>query len=143
MRISRRTGLALAAAGILAAFGSAEAGESVGLPWQDIITGQIQAFRDHDATVAFGYAGAKFQATFPSAQVFFDAIVGAGYRPIMESRSHSFGTFQKSGKAAVVQEVRLTGNDQALYTAIFVLEEEPGGWRIEAVLLERSQGVAV
>jgi hypothetical protein len=142
-RFIRMTSLALAAASLVAALGSAEAGERTKMPWQDVITGQIQAFRDHDATVAFGYAGAKFQTTFPSAEVFFDAIVGSGYAPIMESRSHSFGAFQMTGDASVVQEVRLTGKDQALYEAIYVLDEEPGGWRVEAVVLEKSAGLGV
>src|SRR6478752_2638377 len=79
-------------------------------PWQNVITSQIEAFRAKDAPSAFHYAGAGFQVAFPSAEAFFSAIVGAGYAPIVESRSHSFGQFQKMGDKAVVQEVKLVGN---------------------------------
>ena len=66
-------------------------------PWQSVITSQIEAFRAKDAPGAFQYAGAGFQVAFPTAEAFFGAIVGAGYAPIMESRSHTFGKFEKMG----------------------------------------------
>ena len=115
----------------------------VATPWQDVISSQIQAFRDGDAPAAFSYAGAGFQVTFPSAEVFFEAIVNSGYAPIMESRSHSFGIYQLIGEAGVVQEVRLVGKDQELYTAIYQLTQEEAGWRVQGVQLVRQAGVAI
>lgn len=112
-------------------------------PWQAVISSQIQAFRDHDAPAAFSYAGAVFHVTFRDAQVFFDAIIRSGYAPIMESTSHSFGTFRMLGERGVIQEVRLIGKDQERYGAIYQLTEEDAGWRVQGVQLFRQPGVAV
>lgn len=112
-------------------------------PWQEVISNQIQAFRDHDAPVAFSYAGAGFQVTYPSAEAFFNAIVTSGYAPIMESKSHSFGPYEMVGATGVVQEVRFTGLDQSLYRAVYQLTEEPGGWRVQGVQLVKEAGIAI
>lgn len=111
--------------------------------WQAVISSQIQAFRDHDAPTAFSFAGAKFQTDFPSAQAFFDTIVSSGYAPIMDSKSHTFGDYQMSGDSSVVQEVTLSGNDQALYEAFYALSDEPDGWRVEGVILQKREGVGI
>jgi hypothetical protein len=108
-----------------------------------VITSQIEAFRNHDAAGAFSFAGAPFQTSFPSAQLFFDAIVGAGYAPIMESRSHSFGAYTMMDAASVMQEVTLLGNDQGLYEAFYSLEKEPQGWRVEGVILQKREGLGI
>lgn len=136
-------GLALAAPAAGQGLDAPAAEEAVATPWQDVITSQIQAFRDRDASTAFSYAGAGFQVTFQNAEVFFEAIVSSGYAPIMESRSHSFGVFQRFGEEGVVQEVRLVGKDQELYTAIYQLTEEEVGWRVQGVQLVRQDGVAI
>jgi hypothetical protein len=117
--------------------------ETIEAPWQDVISSQIQAFRDHDAPAAFSYAGAGFQTSFPNAETFFNAIVTSGYAPIMDSVSHSFGAFQMVGQIGVIQEVKLVGRDQAIYEAIYQLTEEPVGWRVQGVQLVKQQGIAI
>jgi hypothetical protein len=112
-------------------------------PWQQVISSQIQAFRDHDAPGAFMYAGASFHVAFPDAEAFFVTIMGSGYAPIMESTSHSFGEYRLVGSTGVVQLVRLVGNDQQLYGALYQLAEEEAGWRVQAVQLYREPGVAI
>lgn len=146
------TGLRLVLAGLLAAFltigppvqAQEQGTEAVAIePWQAVITSQIEAFRMKDAAAAFSYAGAGFQVAFPSAEAFFNAIVTAGYAPIMDSRSHSFGRFQKLGDKAVAQEVKFVGNDQSLYGAIYMLAEEANGWRVQGVQLAKQAGVGI
>lgn len=112
-------------------------------PWQVVITSQIEAFRAKDAPGAFQYAGSGFQVTFPSAEAFFEAIIMAGYAPIMDSRSHSFGAFQMLGEKAVAQEVKFVGINQGLYGAIYMLAEEEAGWRVQGVQLAREAGVGI
>ena len=112
-------------------------------PWQEVISSQIQAFRDHDAPRAFSYAGLGFQATFPDAETFFATIIQSGYAPIMESRYHSFGEHKMIGSMGVVQQVKFVGNDQMLYDAVFQLTEESGGWRVQGVQLLPPKGLAV
>lgn len=111
--------------------------------WQGVITSQIEAFRHKDAAGAFQYASAAFQTGFPSAEAFFVAIVSSGYAPIMESRSHSFGEFQKLGETSVLQEVKFVGNDQSLYEAFYQLTEESAGWRVQGVQLLKQPGLGI
>ncbi len=120
-----------------------EAGATGAAPWQDVITSQIQAFRDHDAPAAFSYAGVAFQASFPNAETFFIAIIQSGYSPIMESRSHSFGAFRLVDDTGVTQHVKLVGKDLQLYEAVYRLTREPGGWRVQGVQLMQPNGVAI
>jgi hypothetical protein len=112
-------------------------------PWQAVITGQIEAFRAKDASGAFEYAAEAFHTGFPSAEAFFVAIVGSGYAPIMESRSHSFGKYEKLGDTVVLQEVKFVGNDQSLYEAFYQLTEETEGWRVSGVQLLKQSGLAI
>lgn len=111
--------------------------------WQEVITSQIQAFRDKDAPTAFRYAGIGFQATFPNAETFFVAIIQSGYGPIMDSLTHSFGEYKLIGEMGVVQQVKFIGNDQQLYDAVYQLTQESGDWRVQGVHLMRPNGVAV
>lgn len=112
-------------------------------PWQEVISAQIQAFRDHDAPAAFSFAGAGFQVAFQNPEIFFETIVRSGYAPIMDSVSHSFGRFQRIGARGVVQEVRFVGKDQDLHSAVYQLTEEDAGWRVQGVQLVRQSGVAI
>jgi hypothetical protein len=111
-------------------------------PWQEVISGQIQAFRDRDAPTAFSYAGTAFQISFQNAEIFFETIVRSGYAPIMDSHSHSFGDYLMISSRAVLQRVRLVGIDLQLYEAIYQLIEEPDGWRVQGVQLFRQRGMA-
>lgn len=112
-------------------------------PWQSVVTAQIEAFRAHDAAGAFQYAAAPFQTAFPTAEAFFVSIMGAGYAPIMDSSSHSFGSFQQLDAHSVVQEVMLTGKDLSRYEAIYMLTEEAKGWRVSGVQLAKTPGIGV
>lgn len=134
---------ALAAMSILLAALAPALAQEADAPWQAAITGQIEAFRAHDAPGAFGYASAPFHERFGSAEAFFVAIIGMGYAPIMESRSHSFGAFEQGVDGSVAQQVELIGNDQGLYGAIYQLSEEPAGWRVTGVQLIKRPGLGV
>jgi len=120
-----------------------QAGPALETQWQDIITGQIEAFRAKDASGAFQYAAAPFQTAFPSAEAFFGAIIGSGYAPIMESSSHSFGEFTRLDEKSVAQVVRLTGKDLSRFEAVYIMTEEQGGWRVSGVQLAKTPGISV
>jgi hypothetical protein len=111
--------------------------------WQEVVDAQIQAFRDHDAPTAFNYASSAFKVSFQNAEVFFEAIMGAGYAPIVDSDSHTFGAYRVVGELGVLQQVKFIGNDQQFYEAIYQLTEEDAGWRVQGVQLFRQEGVAV
>ncbi len=110
--------------------------------WQQVISGQITAFRAGDAPGAFSFAGASFQRSFPNPFAFFQAIIASGYAPIATSKSHSFGTFQHEGPS-VLQLVRLVGPNQELFQAVYQLTEEPDGWRVQGVMLSAPAGIGI
>ena len=68
--------LAFVAASLFAGSVTAQS-EVTEAPWQDVISHQIQAFRDGDAPEAFFDAGQMFHAAFPDAFAFFGAIISA------------------------------------------------------------------
>ena len=111
--------------------------------WQAVIAGQIRAFRVHDAPGALSFAGDEFKARYTDPEEFVAAIITSGYGPIVESRSQSFGDFRLIAPDQVVQEVKLTGNDQAIYEAFYVLGKESGAWRVHGVQLQKTPGMGV
>ena len=103
--------------------------------WQGVITGQVEAFRMHDAPAALSFAATSFKQSFPDPAAFEQAIREWGYGAIMESRTHTFGPYQQVDPATVLQAVRFTGPDSILYEAIYQLNKEPDGWRVGGVQL--------
>ena len=134
---------ALLAVLLMAGFAQAEDATAPEQAWQAVITGQIEAFRAHDAPGAFQYAAAPFQTAFPNAEAFLATIIGTGYGPIAESTSHSFGSFTKLDEHSVAQEVMLTGKDLSRFEAIYLLTEEEIGWRVSGVQLVKTPGLSV
>lgn len=111
--------------------------------WQSVVAAQIEAFRARDAETAFSYAANSFHDTYPDAEAFFDVILGYGYGPILDSRSHRFVAFKELEGGEVIQEVELVGRDQSLFSASYRLGQEASGWRVEAVALRKMPGLAI
>jgi hypothetical protein len=109
--------------------------------WQTVITGQVEAFRMHDAPGALSFAASSFKESFPDPAMFEQAIRDWGYAAIMESRTHSFGPYQQVNETTVLQAVRFTGPDSILYEAIYQLNKEPEGWRVGGVQLMKTTGM--
>ena len=114
-------------------------------PWQAVVTGQIEAFRAADGATALSFAGQGFRTQFEwQPEAFYAAIIASGYQAIVDSRSHSFGEFNKVSDTAVLQVVKFVGPDQGLYEALYQLADEPGeGWRVQGVALRREAGVGI
>jgi Domain of unknown function (DUF4864) len=111
--------------------------------WQDVITGQIEAFRLHDGAAALSFASTFFQQNYSDPEQFYSDILTMGYQAIVQSRSHSFGAFQQLGPDAVMQIVKIIGPDQHLYEAVYQLAHEPDGWRVAGVQLTQEQGIGI
>ena len=113
-------------------------------PWQATVTAQIEAFRASDGGAALDMAGKAFKTQFQDPDLFVAAIAASGYGPIVTSRSHSFGTFDKVSESQVLQVVRFVGPDQTLYEAVYQLSDEPDvGWRVQGVALRKEAGIGV
>ena len=111
--------------------------------WQEVISGQIEAFRGGDAAGAFGYAAAGFKLSFPDAETFYAVILGTGYAPIAQSSSHSFGQFRLVEDTQVIQLVRLVGAEDGRFDALYQLVKEPDGWRVQGVQLKKSAAIDI
>jgi len=109
--------------------------------WQSVIHNQVQAFRDHDGAAALSYAAAPFHRQFKDPTEFMVAILNAGYAPIMDSRSESFGSYEVMAADVVDQDVKFVGNDQSLYEAIYRLQKEAEGWRVQSVLMVKKADI--
>lgn len=129
---------------VVMAFAPVSAQDDTGAPvaWQEVISSQIEAFREGDAPRAFGYAAAGFKASFPDAETFLAVIVGSGYAPIAQSSRHSFGRYQLVDGVMVVQVVEFSGSE-GRHEAIYQLVLEPDGWRVQGVQLKASDVVDV
>ena len=138
-----RVGLAVAM--MLMVVAGAVVAQDGDAPWQAAVTGQIEAFRAQDGAKALSFAGEGFRLQFAAQPEAFDeAIIAAGYGAIVDSRSHSFGEFNRVGEAGVLQVVKFVGPDQGLYEAIYQLADEPDeGWRVQGVVLRRTAGVGI
>ena len=114
-------------------------------PWQASVTGQIEAFRAGDGEMALSFAGEGFRTRFADQpDAFLAAIAASGYAAILQSRSHSFGTFEKVSDTSVLQVVKFVGPDQSLYEAVYQLADEPDeGWRVAGVALRKQPGIAI
>lgn len=119
--------------------------QSDAAPWQASITGQVEAFRAGDGKAALAFAGQGFRTQFEGEpEAFYAAITAAGYGAIAESRSHSFGEFNRVSDTAVLQVVNFVGRDQSLYEALYQLADEPGeGWRVQGVALRKEAGLGI
>lgn len=115
--------------------------DPVAAEWQAVITGQVEAFRAHDAPGALNFAAASFKQNFPDPAAFEQAIRDWGYGAIVDSRTHSFGPYEQVNDTVVMQAVRFTGPDSVLYEAIYQLNKEPEGWRVGGVQLMRTAGM--
>jgi hypothetical protein len=101
--------------------------------WQAVITKQIVAFRSADAAAALSCAGVNFRDAFKDPVQFYEFIVNSEYQPIVKSRSHSFGEFQRGEGDNVLQIVTITGADQRVYKAIYEMTREEEGWKVQGV----------
>ena len=129
---------------MLALVAPAAAQESTAPPdWQAVISAQIEALRVHDSAAALSMAAASFRGMFDDPDLFYRAVVGWGYEPVIESRSHAFGESQMVGDDIVLQSVRVMGIDQRVYELVYRLALEPEGWRVSGVQLTKTGAMGV
>lgn len=139
-------GLVLALVLLLVGFAAPLRAQDAAAPeaaWQAVITGQIEAFRAGDGAAALSFAGAGFRARYTDPNAFVVDIARSGYAPIVASRSHSFGKFDKVSDTIVMQVVRFVGPDQMLYEGLYQLMLEKDGWRVAGVALKKQDGLSV
>ena len=112
-------------------------GEAEGAQFRDIITSQIEAFRQGNGSAAYGFASPKIRQIFPSADQFM-GMVERGYPQIWRPASVKFGqvTDELGGPT---QRVLITDEAGKIWSVLYLMERQPdGSWKINGVKIEQA-----
>jgi hypothetical protein len=109
---------------------------------QQVIQGQMNAFKVDDWNAAFAYASPSIQTKFQSPQV-FSQLVTQGYQPVYRPRGVEFREL-KASEFGPTQEVFVVGPDGLSYLAYYTMEKQTDGtWRISGCFLVRAEDESV
>lgn len=100
------------------------------------IRAQLELFKKDEWQKAVGYQSSNLKRHFPSTAAFRAAIVG-NYPEFAKYKSIQFGNARATGP--IVQlAVKLTGQDNVVVSAVYIMVKEKDGYKVEGV----SGGVA-
>ena len=99
---------------------------------QEIISSQIDAFKQNDFKRAYTFAAPNIQAQFPSPEV-FGLMVRNGYPVIWRPKSFKFTEFKDLGNRCI-QRVLFQSYNGSLETYDYILEKNDNVWKIAGVL---------
>ena len=109
---------------------------------QQVIQGQMNAFKVDDWNAAFAYASPGIQTKFENAQV-FSQLVTQAYQPVYRPRGVEFRAV-KASEFGPTQEVFVVGPDGLSYLAYYTMEKQADGtWRISGCYLVRAEDESV
>lgn len=109
---------------------------------QQVIQGQMNAFKVDDWNAAFAYAAPSIQTKFTSPQVFSQMVTQA-YQPVYRPRGVEFRDV-KASEFGPTQEVFVVGPDGLSYLAYYTMEKQADGtWRISGCYLVRAEDESV
>ena len=125
--------------------GAAPAGTPVsvadGLAVRNAITAQIDAFRRDDADAAYRLASSHIEAEFGSPAHFL-AMVASAYPAVYRAHDVSFGPIVRVDDVTI-QQVGIVGPDGGRDLALYTMEREAGGWRIDGCVLTAETGQSI
>ena len=99
---------------------------------QNIISSQIEAFKENNIEKAYTFAAPNIQAQFSTPEV-FGSMVKNGYPIIWRPKSFKFTKFQDLGNKSI-QRVLFQSYDGRLETYDYILEKYDDLWKIAGVL---------
>ena len=109
---------------------------------RSVVAAQLDAFANDDAERAFSYAAPAIRTIFGTPERFL-AMVRAGYPVVYRAASVTFLVPQREGEE-IVQGVRLTDAEGALWLATYRLERQrDGAWRIKGCDVQAASGKLV
>ena len=109
---------------------------------QQVIQGQMNAFKVDDWNAAFAFASPGIQTKFESPQV-FSQLVTQAYQPVYRPRGVEFREL-KASEFGPTQEVFVVGPDGLSYLAYYTMERQADGtWRISGCYLVRAEDESV
>jgi hypothetical protein len=111
--------------------------EHIGRELTSVIESQLAAFRKEDYPQAYTYAASFLRTHLPLPA--FERMVRTQYPAIAHSTSVTFGPVLDNGDTAVVN-VTVFGESEETHFQ-YLLEHEPGGWKIFSVAKVKAAGV--
>ena len=139
----RNAGMAVAL-GAIAIGGAAPEGAvspADGAAVQGTIRAQIEAFRRDDADAAYRLASSHIEAEFGSPARFL-SMVAAAYPAVYRARDLTFGPVVRVD-GVTIQQVGIVGPDGGRNTALYSMDREAGGWRIDGCVLTADTGRSI
>ena len=133
----------LAAATLFAflSFGAASAQTADRTGIEQVITGQIEAFRADDAAKAYSFASPTIQQKFKTPD-FFMSMVARGYPQVYRPQSFAFReTVERGG--ITFQQVEVLGPKGARVMAVYEMIRLNGKWRINGCFIAKLPGTEV
>lgn len=139
MRRLLTAGLLCAALALTAPPALAQDSRQAGI--EEVIRGQLEAFRADDLDRAFGYAAPGIQGIFGNPGT-FGLMVQNGYPMVWRSRdAELLALEERDGR--LWQRVRMRGPNGDTHLLDYEMIEGPEGWRIGAVVRIPSPDIAV
>lgn len=105
---------------------------------QGVITKQLDALEHDNAKGAEAFAAPAIKDRFPEPSKFLD-MVKEHYAALIHPRSKTFGETTSSPQGSL-QKVTIVAADGTVWTAVYVLQQIDGQWRISGCGLERNEG---
>ena len=106
--------------------------------FQQIIEGQLNAFKSDDEQAAYGYAARGIQNLFPSPQVFM-GMVKSQYPQVYRPQSYRFLETLTDSAGRPAQRVIFVGSDGRPSIALYSFERQPdGSWKISGCVIMQA-----
>ena len=105
----------------------------------EIISMQIQAFRENKPEIAYSFASDFIKSKFPSPTIFM-AMVKGSYPMIWSPQKYKF-VEQRSHASNVIQRVVFTDIDDSLYFFYYLMLKADTVWTIHGVYMVQSGGI--
>jgi len=133
--------LALILLGTSAALPAAEVSPRDALAIRAVITDQLDAFTQDDATRAFSLATASIRAQFGTPEAFIN-MVRSAYPVVYRRKAVQFET-PAVIEGEIIQPVRMTDAEGRTWVALYPMQRESdGSWRINGCQLATLPGLA-
>ena len=103
-----------------------------------VITQQLQAMAQDDASTAYAEISPNVQRIFPSADIFMNMVRG-GYPAVYRHKLFGFGEAGVDETGRPYQTVEILGADGARYTALYFMErQDDDSWKISGVVMSKA-----
>lgn len=134
--------LAFALVTALAAPAAAEVAAGDRAAMQQLVEGQIDAFRRDDGPGAYAYASPPIQSLYPTVDGFM-AMVKQSFQPVYRPQQYTFGPLVETAAGPILR-VFVTGPDGNPYVAEYAFQRQPdGSWKINGCQLIKNIGPTI